>query len=187
MGLIVGAIFSKLVGFFQTPFGRWVALGLACVAVLILANRCGHASGVREELAKEAKIQAAADAQVQRQAAAQAASANAMRAQLDAALADNSTRTQTLIRKVTVYVTAKADAACVVNTGFVQLWNGGASGKGSTPDAPRGPVEAASGVALSDVARADAANYGVAYDWRAEALTWRKWGADLLAHWNDKR
>lgn len=187
MSLVIGAIFSRLVGFFQTPFGRWVAIAFACFLILILANRCGHASGVREELAKEAKMQAAAQVQVQKQAAAQKASADALHAQLDAALADNATRTQTLIRKVPTYVTKKADAACTVPTGFVQLWNGGASGQGTAAGPPRGPVEAPSGVALSDVARADAANYGVAYDWRAEALTWRKWGADLVAHWNDKR
>lgn len=172
--------------FAKSPLGRAVGVVLGVFLILLAANRIGYASGVRSERTKDQKAQAAAEAQVAKAAAAQAASADALRLKLNAALADNSTRTQTLIQKVPYYVTRKADAACTINRGFVQLWNGGAGGPGATAQAPGGPVEAPSGVALSDVARADAANYGVAYDWRAEALTWRAWGADLIAHWYDK-
>lgn len=173
--------------FAKSPWGKAIGVVLGVALVLLFVNRVGYASGVRAERAKDQKAQAAAAAQVAQQAAAQVKRADELRAQLNTALADNSTRTQTLIQKVPYYVTRKADAACTVNRGFVQLWNGGAGGPGAAAQAPGGPVEAPSGVALSEVARADAANYGVAYDWRAEALTWRAWGADLVAHWYDKR
>lgn len=176
-----------LLGFLRSPLGKWLMVALAVFLLLLGVNRAGYVSGVRSERAKDAAAQAKADAQVARLAAAQAATADALRLKLNAALADNSARTQTLIQKVPYYVTRKADAACTINRGFVQLWNGGAGGPGAAAQAPGGPVEAPSGVALSDLARADAANYGVAYDWRAEALTWRAWGADLIAHWGDKR
>lgn len=173
-------------GFAKSPWGKAIGAVLAVALVLLFVNRVGYASGVRSERAKDVAAQAQAAKLVAAQAAAQAATANALRAQLAAAQADNATRTQTLIQKVPYYVTRKADAACIVNRGFVQLWNHGAGGPGAAADTPGGPVEAPSGIALSDIARADAANYGVAYDWRAEALTWRAWGADLIAHWYDK-
>lgn len=178
---------APLWGFLKSPFGKWALIALGVLLVLLTVNRAGYASGVRSERAKEAKIEAAARARIDKLAAAQAASADQFRAQLAAAQAAQAVRTETLIRKVPVYVTRKADAACVVPAGFVSLWNGGAGGPGAAPETPRGPVEAASGVALSDVARADLANYGVAYGWRDEALTWRGWYADLIAHWGDKR
>lgn len=172
--------------FLKSPLGRWGLTALAVLSVLLLVNRCGFTSGVRSELAKEAKITAAAEAEVQKQAKAQAASAERFKAQLAAAQAAQGVRTQTLIQKVPVYVSRKADARCVVNTGFVRLWDSGASGPGAAPDASGGPLEADSGFALSDLAQADLANYGVAYGWKAEAMTWRAWAADLLAHWSDK-
>ena len=173
--------------FATSPLGRALGVILAVLLYSLTLNRCGYASGVRHELATEAKLQAQAKAQVDQLAAAQAKRTDAMRAELAEAQAANHVRPETQIQKVPYYVTRKADAACTINRGFVQLWNGGAGGPGAAALAPGGPVEAPTGVALSDVARADAANYGVAYDWRAEALKWRAWGADLIAHWNDKR
>ena len=175
-----------VLAFVRSPLGRYLGIALAVILLLLGVRQCGFTAGVRQELGKEAKAQAEAARQLAAQAAAQASRTQALAAQLAAAQADNQTRTQTLIQKVPYYVTRNADRACTINRGFVQLWNHGAGGPGAAADAPGGPVEAPSGVALSDVARADAANYGVAYDWRAEALTWRAWGADLIAHWNDK-
>lgn len=40
------------------------------------------------------------------------------------------------------------------------------------------------GVDLSDVLETDVWNYGAAYQWRAEALTWRAWYRDQKAAWD---
>lgn len=67
-------------------------------------------------------------------------------------------RGATLIKEVPVYVSAKADAACTVNAGFVRLHDAAAKSL-PAPD-PAGDADAApSGVALSAVAATTAENY----------------------------
>jgi len=64
----------------------------------------------------------------------------------------------TIIKEVTRYVPAQADAACVVPLGFVRLHDAAAAG--AVPDPGAGDADAApSGVALSAVAGTVAANY----------------------------
>jgi hypothetical protein len=91
------------------------------------------------------------------------------------------TVTRTLIQKVPSYVPAAADADCVVSRGFVQLHDAAAQG---LPAPAGGPDPAPSGVPLSAVAETVVANYGVAYDWRAEALTWRDWYVKQAQAWS---
>jgi hypothetical protein len=91
------------------------------------------------------------------------------------------TVTRTLVQKVPVYVPAAADSKCVVPVGFVQLHDLAATG---VPGPAGGPVEAASGVQLSTVLGTVVGNYGIAQDWRAEALGWRAWYADQKAAWD---
>lgn len=68
-------------------------------------------------------------------------------------------RGATLIKEVPVYVSAKADAACTVNAGFVRLHD--AAAKSLPAPEPSGAAdEAPSGIALSTVAATNAANYG---------------------------
>lgn len=67
-------------------------------------------------------------------------------------------RGATLIKEVPVYVSAKADAACTVNAGFVRLHDAAAKSL-PAPD-PAGDADAApSGVALSAVAATTVENY----------------------------
>jgi len=93
------------------------------------------------------------------------------------------TITKTLIERVPEYVPADADRDCVVPRGWVRLHDAAAAGV-SAPAG--GPEPAASGVALSAVAQTVIANYGIAYDWRAEALGWRDWYKAQAAAWNGK-
>jgi hypothetical protein len=175
---------SKVWAFIKSPVGQ--CLGLALVVFLLLwgINRAGYASGVRHELAKEAQAQAAAAAKVGALNHQLAVLGDKSRADLAAAQAVVEVRTQTLIRKVPVYVTSKADAACVVPAGFISLWNHGASGQAGLPPTSGGPVEAPSGLRLSDVLAATLANDGIAYDWKAEALAWRGWYPQAKAKWD---
>lgn len=71
------------------------------------------------------------------------------------------TVTRDIIREVPVYVTAKADAGCVVTTGAVRLHDAAATGTPPTlPDATGAPNDAASAVDLSALVATAAENYG---------------------------
>lgn len=70
-------------------------------------------------------------------------------------------RTRTLIERIPKYVTPAADAACVVPDGFVRLHD--AAAQDVDPGPPAATDLAASGIALSQVARVDAANLGIAH------------------------
>lgn len=103
-----------------------------------------------------------------------------LRETLGRQLGENAANYRQLRKEVPRHVTAKSDAGCVVPNGFVSLWNKGVSGpagrtSAGVPPKPGGPVEGPSGLALSDVANAYLNSAEVAYDWRAEVDTWRKW------------
>lgn len=69
-------------------------------------------------------------------------------------------RGATLIKEVPVYVSAKADAACTVNAGFVRLHDAAATGADVPAAGPaRGADEKPSGIALSAVAETVVGNY----------------------------
>lgn len=93
------------------------------------------------------------------------------------------TITRTLIEKVPQYVPSDADRDCTVPVGWVRLHDAAAQGLSSPAG---GPEQAASGVPLSAVAATVVANYGIAYDWKAEALGWRDWYKAQAANWDDK-
>lgn len=77
----------------------------------------------------------------------------------------------TIIKEVPVYVSAKADAACTVNAGFVRVHDFAASGQPLPAPDPAGDADAApSGVALSAVAETVAGNY-TSCQQNAEQLT----------------
>lgn len=78
-------------------------------------------------------------------------------------------RAQTIVQKVPVYVTAKADAACTVPAGFVRVHDAAVQGL-ELPASASTADGAPSGVALSTVAGTVAGNYGICRE-TAERLT----------------
>jgi len=73
----------------------------------------------------------------------------------------------TIIKEVPVYVPVQADAACTINRGFVRLHDAAAAGE--LPEPARDADAAATGLALSAVAGAVAANYQICHE-NAEQL-----------------
>jgi hypothetical protein len=76
----------------------------------------------------------------------------------DAARIADASATQSRLQKVRTHVSPKADAGCSLPLGFVRLFNDAAHG--AVPQAAAGPDDAASGIALSDVARTSVENDG---------------------------
>ncbi|MFG0552156.1 hypothetical protein [Pseudomonas sp. yb_9] len=67
-------------------------------------------------------------------------------------------RGETIVKEIPVYVSAKADAACVVPVGFARVHDATAAGL-PAPEPARTADEAPSGIALSAVAETTAGNY----------------------------
>jgi hypothetical protein len=124
--------------------------------------------------AAQASFAARANAAVLAAQTAQRAAQDKIAAAYRDGLAHAQIVTQTIIRKVPVYVSAKSDAACVVPWGAIRLFDAAASG--SDPGAvaaliaPGQPDDAASGIALSDFVALLAQNFGAARD-NADQLT----------------
>lgn len=163
----------------HTKAGRYLlaALGFACLVLAI------YLGGVHHEKKVIAARDAKAVAVVERhEAVAQTISTTAADT-LTKTRVEIQTRTVTLIKKVPIYVPASADRDCIVPTGFVRVHDAAAAG---LPETAGGPDQAPSGVPLSAIAATVVANYGVAYDWRAEAMTWRGWYAEQKKAWDAK-
>jgi len=92
-------------------------------------------------------------------------------------------RTRVQLQEVTRYVPVESDRACIVGVGALRLHDHALAGLPGIPETAGGPLEAPSGVPLSALIADDVAFAGVAYDWRAEALTWRGWYTDHAALW----
>lgn len=182
----MGALLSLALGgwkFLTGPVGRWVALALAVLALLAGVHHHGVAQGRdREKVAEARRLERARKDVARREAKAEVIS-SAARAGLDREKVRIQTRTVTLIKEVTRYVTPAADGRCIVPVGFVRAYDAATSEAG-LPSAAGGSLDAPSGVALSDVLTADVENYGTAFGWRAEALTWRQWYRDQKAAWD---
>lgn len=95
------------------------------------------------------------------------------------------TNTIEILREVPVYVTAQANAGCVVPHGFVRLHDAAATGAdpGAVSDPAAPPHDAPSGTSLTEVSGRVIENYGVCraeaerlkslQDWlRAQSETW---------------
>lgn len=182
--MIAGA-WAVTAGFLKSPLGRYLMIGLACLAAILLLRHHWVGVGAAQERAAEAYRLAAAVKKVAKREVV----ANAITDKAKTGLATERVRiqtvTRTLIQKVPVYVTPAADDRCVIPTGFVRLHDAAASGGASgLPGTAGGPLDAPSGVELSAVGATVVANYGSALDWRAEALTWRAWYAQQKAAWD---
>ena len=177
--MIAGAI-----AFIRSPLGVYLLIGLAAVALMFTVNKCGYDNGVEHQRAEYAKaLEAARKAVVKREAKAETIT-GAVKADVVQRQIEYRTITKTLIRKVPEYVSIQADDRCVVPAGFVGLHDSAAAGSPSLPIAPGGSLDAPSGVELSAVAETLVGNYGIAHQWRAEALGWRTWYAQQKAAWD---
>lgn len=169
--------------FFTGPVGRWIALALAVLALLAGVHHHGVTQGRDGEKAAQARRMERAKKDVARREARAVQITDQSRANLDREKVRIQTRTITLIKEVVRYVPPAADARCIVPVGFVRLHDA-AAGQTELPPASGGPLDAPSGVDLSAVASTVAENYGTAFQWRAEALTWRAWYRDQKAAWD---
>lgn len=85
-------------------------------------------------------------------------------------------RTITRIKEIQTYVTPKADAACVIPIGFVQLHDDAATNQGATlPDPAGQSPDTASDVKLSEVSAANIQNYGTYYQVREQLIALQNW------------
>lgn len=93
------------------------------------------------------------------------------------------TVTNTIVKKVPVYVTQKTDAAFPLPCGFVRLHDAAATGV--DPDQIALPTGKSDGdacpVAASVAARIIAENYGQALKWRTQLIGWQGFYSDLRA------
>jgi hypothetical protein len=147
---------------------KWIVLPLAVFAAGL---GLGYRLTSDHYAAAQAKQLTHVVAVVQKQAAITSAVGIAAQAEHDKIVY----RTQTLTKEVTVYVPAAADRQCVINAGFVKLWNASASGVSTLPDAASELDARSSGVALSDVETADIANHGAALANAAELTALQDW------------
>jgi hypothetical protein len=167
----------------NTPVGRLlIGLGAAVIA-LVLTYGAGIEAGVERQVAAQTRREEAA----RRTAAKTEQGARAITADVDrqsaARQVEIRTVTKTLIEKVPVYVTVEADRRVDVPVGLVRLHDQAAAGLPGLPDTADLVVDAPSGVPLSAVAATVVGNYGVAYEWREEALACRAWVEKQAALW----
>lgn len=180
---MIAVFFSGIWSFAKSPPGRWVIAALAVMALLAGVHHHGVGSGIAKEKAAEARRLERARKDVARRTVKAEGISAAAKAGLDREKVRIETRTVTLIREVPTYVTPAADARCVVPVGFVRYHDAAAS-EATLPPASGGSLDAPSGVELSAVAATVAGNYGAAFQWRAEAVTWRAWYAEQKAEWD---
>lgn len=86
---------------------------------------------------------------------------------------------QTIVKEVPVYVTPKADAACVVPRGFVRVHDGAA--RNQPPGAPEAIDDAPAGIALSTVAEITADNYRTYHEVAEQLKALQQWVAEQTA------
>ena len=154
-------------------------LALLTIA-LVAAWRVGERHG-------EAKVQAAWDADKAKQAAA-LAEAERKAAQVTERVVTQYVdrvqvvheKGQTLIQKVPVYVSSKADAQCVVPRGFVRVHDAAAR-QMPLPDPAAGTDDAPSGVALSAVAGTVVLNYSTYYEQAEKLKALQEWARQQAA------
>lgn len=143
------------------------------------------AAQVADIKVQDARLAAAAVTRNAQIAAASAEANASIVATLTASLVQAKANTRTLTQEIPVYVTAKADAACIVPNGFVELHDAAAGGSplAGVPSAAGGPVDAPSGIALSRVADTVTVNYGSWWALYDEVKAWRAWYPAQAAIW----
>ena len=109
----------------------------------------------------------------------QAAVAQAVAVRQQAAQDRVRTVTRTLIQKVPVYVTPKADAGCGVPDGFRLLHDAAAAGVPPAAEPAGKSADTPSGLALSAVADTVTTNYGVCHETAERLKGWQDWWAGV--------
>lgn len=89
-------------------------------------------------------------------------------------------KARTIVKEVPVYVTVEDDRRCDIPAGFVRLHDLAAA-QGDVPDHPsaREPDGPASGIALSDVARTVAGNYGTCHENAERLIALQAWAREV--------
>ena len=170
--------------FLKGPLARYLALGFVAVALVLGFRSHWISAGVKQEQAAEAKRLASEVKKVAKREVKADAITETIKTDTIKARAQIEYRTKVLVKEVPVYVTPAADDRCILPVGFVRLHDAAASGGAAgLPQAPGGPLDAPSGVPLSAAISTVIANYGAAYDWRAEAMSWRQWYVVQKAEW----
>jgi hypothetical protein len=157
---------------------RWVQLAAGTALGLVLGFGLGH----HQKTLEDASAALAGTRKAVVVAKAQGSVTSTVDQHTTAAVGAIQTRTVTLIQKVPVYVSRKADDQCIVSNGARSLLD--AAGTGPVPAAPSGlsPADtslanpdADSGVKLSAIVSADIVNAGN-YAQLAERLrAWDEW------------
>lgn len=157
---------------------RWAQLAAGAALALVLGFGLGHHQKTLEDASKALKSAKATIQAVK----AQSAAISVIDQHTTQAVTAIQQHTITLIQKVPIYVTRKADDQCIVSAGAVRLLD--AAGGSSVPSAPSGissadpglaDPDADSGVKLSAVVQADvvnAGNYRQLSEWLKE---WNDW------------
>ena len=149
----------------------------AAVAAIGAVLWYGHSQRLKERAEWETKIEQAHQqrrAEVAEFVVGMSARNTALKADLDRERGTIKTETVTLQKEVTRYVTAAADARCIVPVGFVRHFDA-AWGLSALPAAASGLIDDPSGIPLSVVESVNTGNASSAREWRSEALGWRKW------------
>lgn len=175
---------AAVLAFVKGPAARYLVIGFVAFALIFGARHHWIMTGVKQEQTAEAKRLEKAKAKVGKREVKADKITEAVKTDNVKAKAQIEYRTKLLVKEVPVYVTPAADDRCIVPVGFVRLHDQAASGgQASLSQAPGGPLDAPSGIPLSDAISTVIGNYGVAYDWRAEAMAWRRWYAEQSAAW----
>lgn len=149
---------------------KWF-VAATCAAGAFVGGGYLGASHVSAQWAAEKAKSAAAAAKVEAKQVDVSANVEASTIKAKAAVAQ---KAAVIIKKVPVYVTAKNDAACSINGGFVRVWNAANSGL-SLPDAPGVSDGQASGVVLSDVANEHARESEYTRQLEVTVEGWQEW------------
>lgn len=149
-----------------TKIGIIVVLIAATIAAFFIYGTIEYHKGVSDTKAK-ANIQVAQTNIASNKASVQTVTKYIDRVQIVKEKGD------TIIKKVPIYVTKKDDTNCVINAGFVQLWND--ANEMRISDAATTSNEAASPVVLTDVAAQHATEARIAHQTEEQLISLQNW------------
>lgn len=161
--------------FIQSPIGRYALGALAIIAALFALYSAGVHAGEKHERGVWQAAQAKAEAKARTVEKKSDAITSDVSTKLETTKTEIRWRTRVQLQEVTRYVPVESDRACIVGVGALRLHEHTLTGGAGLPEAPGRLVEADSGVHLSEIVADDVAFAGTAYEWKAEAVAWRRW------------